>query len=113
MIARITKTGSDSLERDIAQIRADVFADLLAGVDPTLAGAASPAPRRGGVLQIISSTLGYLDDPRSTMYGYGLAPVRLAAAVRWLITDSGGTWSWTDDAVDCSFLKQGLRDLTS
>ena len=55
-IATATKSGGDPLGREIDQLcqldrlrrrRADVFADLLAGVDPTLAGAATPAPRKG------------------------------------------------------------------
>jgi hypothetical protein len=50
-IARATRTAGDPAGRGIDQIRADAFADLLAGVDPTLAGAATPAPRRG-VIQL-------------------------------------------------------------
>jgi hypothetical protein len=46
-IARATRTAGDPAGRGIDQIRADVFADLLAGVDPTLAGAATPAARKG------------------------------------------------------------------
>jgi hypothetical protein len=46
-IARATRTAGDPAGRGIDAIRADVFADLLAGVDPTLAGAATPAPRKG------------------------------------------------------------------
>ena len=71
-IANATKAGGDPLERDIAQIRADVFVDLLAGVDPTLAGAATPAPRKGVVyLHINTTTLACLDDHPGTIEGFG------------------------------------------
>ena len=62
-IAHATKSSGDPLGREIDQIRADVFADLLAGVDPTLAGAATPAPRKGAIyLHINTTTLACLDD---------------------------------------------------
>ena len=71
-IARATKTGGDPLGRDIDQLRADVFADLLAGVDPTLAGAATPAPRKGViVLHINTTTLACLDDAPGEIEGFG------------------------------------------
>ena len=71
-IAAATKAGGDPLERDIAQLRADIFADLLAGVDPTLAGAATPALRKGAVyLHINTTTLACLDDHPGTIEGFG------------------------------------------
>ncbi len=48
-IARATKAAGDPLGRGMDQIRADVFTDLLAGVDPARAGGAKPAERRGVV----------------------------------------------------------------
>lgn len=82
-IARATKAGGDPLGRDIAQIRADVFADLLAGVDPTLAGAAKPADRKGAIAahnarlassprqHINTTTLACLDDQPASIEGFG------------------------------------------
>ena len=71
-IAQATKTGGDPLGRDIAQIRADVFVDLLAGVDPSLAGAATPAPRKGAIyLHINTTTLACLDEHPGTIEGFG------------------------------------------
>ena len=71
-IARATKAGGDPLGRDIAQIRADVFADLLAGVDPSLAGAAKPTDRKGAIyLHINTTTLACLDDQPATIEGFG------------------------------------------
>jgi hypothetical protein len=45
-IAHATKSAGDPLQRSLDQIRADVFTDLLAGVDPATAGAAAPAPAK-------------------------------------------------------------------
>jgi hypothetical protein len=71
-IARATKaSGLDT--RTIDQLRADVMADLLAGVDPTLAGtAAAPATRKGVVnLHLNLSTFACLDDLPGELAGFG------------------------------------------
>ena len=80
-IATATKSGGDPLGREIDQLcqldrlrrrRADVFADLLAGVDPSSAGAATPAPRQGAIyLHINTTTLACLDDAPGTIEGFG------------------------------------------
>ena len=70
-IARATKAAGGD-ERTIDQLRADVMADLLAGVDPTHAGAARPAPRKGTVnLHLNLSTLACLDDLPGEIAGFG------------------------------------------
>jgi hypothetical protein len=71
-IARATKAaGLD--ERTIDQIRADVLADLLAGVDPATAGTATaPATRKGVInLHLNLSTLACLDDLPGELSGFG------------------------------------------
>ena len=44
-LARATKKAGDPLERELGQLRADIAADLLAGVDPVKAGYATPVDR--------------------------------------------------------------------
>jgi hypothetical protein len=70
-IARAAKAaGHDG--RTIDQLRADIAADLLAGVDPTLAGAANPAARKGTIhLTLNLSTLACLDDLPGDVAGFG------------------------------------------
>jgi hypothetical protein len=70
-IATATRSaGGDA--RSLDQIRADVFADLLAGVDPALSGAATPATRKGVVnLHIGLTTLAGLDDYPGEIEGFG------------------------------------------
>ena len=69
------------------------FVDLLAGVDPTLAGAATPALRKGaGYLHINTTTLACLDEHPGTIEGFG--PViadmarqtvaQMASVARWI-----------------------------
>ena len=71
-IAKATKAGGDPLGRDIAQIRADVFADLLSGIDPTAAGAATPTPGKGAIyLHINTTTLACLDEHPASIEGFG------------------------------------------
>jgi hypothetical protein len=81
-IARATRTAGDPAGRGIDQIRADVFADLLAGVDPTLAGAATPAARKGVIqLSVGLSTLACLDDEPGDIAGFGPIPADLARQI--------------------------------
>ncbi|MGH9286266.1 MAG: DUF222 domain-containing protein, partial [Acidimicrobiales bacterium] len=82
-IARATKAAGDPLQRNLDQLRADVFADLLAGIDPALAGAATPASRRGVIsLHVGLNTLRFLDDEPGRIDGFGpvLADIARAAA---------------------------------
>jgi Domain of unknown function (DUF222) len=92
-IAAATKAAGDT--RELRQIRADVFVDLLAGVDPALAGAVIPAPRKGVVnLQIGLTTLAGLNQDPGELVGFGpvLADIarqtaaQLAATARWRFT---------------------------
>jgi Domain of unknown function (DUF222)/HNH endonuclease len=92
-IAVATKAAGDG--RRLDQIRADVFVDLLAGVDPTLAGAVLPAPRKGVInLQIGLTTLACLDDRPADIAGFGpvladiarQATTQLATVAQWRFT---------------------------
>ena len=57
-IAKATHAAGDPLARTMDQLRADIFADLLAGVDPAKAGHATPADRKGTItLHLNLSTL--------------------------------------------------------
>jgi hypothetical protein len=78
----------DRDKRTTAQIRADVFLDLLAGVDPTIpaadggAGALNPGPRRGGVnLTVELDTLLCLNDHAAELDGFGHIPAGIARQI--------------------------------
>src|SRR3984893_784256 len=96
----------DRDKRTTAQIRADVFLDLLAGADPTIpanqggAGAVNPAPRKGSVnLTIELETLMCLNDHAGELAGFGPVVADIARKVadrmlsepvwRFTITDQG------------------------
>jgi hypothetical protein len=97
-IARATRTAGDPAGRGIDQIRADVFADLLAGVDPTHAGAATPATRKGVIhLTIGLTTLACLDDEPGDITGFGPVPADLA---RQIATQMATTADWRYALVD-------------
>ncbi len=49
-IAKATKATGDAHGRTMEQLRHDIALDLLAGVDPTLAGHATPADRKGTIV---------------------------------------------------------------
>ena len=98
-IAKATKSTGD--ERTIDQIRTDVFADLLAGVDPAQSGAAIPAARKGVVnLHIDLTTLACLNDRPGEIDGFGPiiadiareAATQMATSARWrfTVTDDNG-----------------------
>ena len=97
-IARATRTGGDPAGRGIDQIRADVFADLLAGVDPTLAGAATPAARKGVIhLSIGLTTLACVDDEPGEIAGFAPVPADLA---RQIATQLATTADWRYAVID-------------
>lgn len=97
-IARATRTGGDPAGRGIDQIRADVFADLLAGVDPNLAGAATPAARKGVIhLSIGLTTLACVDDEPGEIAGFGPVPADLA---RQIATQLATTADWRYAVID-------------
>src|SRR6185436_15089692 len=85
--------------RTIEQIRADVFADLLAGADPTVAGTAvAPAARKGTVnLHLNLSTLACLDDLPGELAGFGpvvadiarQTAAQMAEHAQWRFTVTG------------------------
>ncbi len=92
--------------RTAAQIRADVFLDLLAGADPTVpanqggAGAVNPGPRKGSVhLTIELETLLCLNDHPGELDGFGPVVADIARQVadglqdvpnwRFVLTDQG------------------------
>jgi hypothetical protein len=82
-IAQATVSAGDPLHRRIDQIRADVFADLLAGVDPSSAGATKPGRRSGAInLHIGLTTLACLNDHPGSIPGFGpvLADIARQAA---------------------------------
>jgi Domain of unknown function (DUF222) len=99
-IAKATKAAGGD-DREIDQIRADVFADLLAGVDPTLAGAGTPGARKGVVnLHLGLTTLAGLDEYPGEIEGFGpvIAGIardtaaQMAETARWrfTVTDDNG-----------------------
>jgi len=97
-IARATRTAGDERGRGIDQIRADVFADLLAGVDPTKAGAATPAARKGVIhLSIGLTTLACLDDEPADIAAFGPIHADLA---RQIATQLATTADWRYNVVD-------------
>jgi hypothetical protein len=97
-IARATRSGGDRLGRSLDQLRADVFADLLAGVDPTRAGAASPAARQGTInLHIDLTTLACLADQAGEIDGFG--PV-IADIARQAATQLGQISAWRFTVTD-------------
>jgi hypothetical protein len=96
----------DRDKRTAAQIRADVFLDLLAGVDPTIpadqggAGAVNPAPRKGTVnVSVDLETLMCLQDHAGELAGFGPVVADIARQVadglidapvwRFTVTDQG------------------------
>ena len=85
------------------RLRADVFADLLAGVDPTLAGAATPAPRKG-VRSYSAHQHHHPGLPRRRIPARSKASARSSPTSparpppRWPNTPSGGSWSRTTTA---------------
>jgi hypothetical protein len=97
-IARATRSAGDPNGRGIDQIRADVFADLLAGVDPTRAGAATAAPRKGVIhLTVGLTTLACLDDEPADIAGFGPIPADLA---RQIATQLATTADWRYAVID-------------
>jgi len=112
-LARATKSAGDPLGRTIDQIRADVFADLLAGVDPRLpldqggAGAATPATRQGVLnLHIGVTTLACLDDNPGVIPGFGdvIADIARQTAAQMA---QRAQWRFTVFAEDGDTLAEG------
>ena len=90
-IAKATKAAGGE-DRTMDQLRADVFADLLAGVDPAATGAVMPAVRKGVVnLHIGLTTLTCLDDYPGEIEGFG--PV-IADIARETAAQLAETASW-------------------
>ena len=98
-LARATKK-TDPLERELGQLRADIAADLLAGVDPVKAGYATPADRKGVInLHVDLATLGCLADLPGEIDGFGHVVDEIArrtacdlaeiAQWRFTVTDKG------------------------
>ena len=99
-LARATRNAGDPLERTLAQLRADIFADLLAGVDPVKAGYATPVDRKGVInLHVDLATLGCLSDNPGEIAGFGhvadeiarraAADIAQIAQWRFTVTDKG------------------------
>jgi Domain of unknown function (DUF222) len=99
-LARATKKAGDPLDRELGQLRADIFADLLAGVDPVKAGYARPADRKGVInLHVDLATLGCLADLPGEIAGFGhvvdeiarraAADIAEIAQWRFTVTDKG------------------------
>ena len=99
-IARATKAAGDP--RTLDQIRADVFTDLLSGVDPTKAGTATaPALRKSTIhLHLDLATLAMLSEEPGEIEGFG--PV-LADIARQTAAQLADTAAWrftiTDRAI--------------
>ncbi|MGE5828106.1 MAG: DUF222 domain-containing protein [Micromonosporaceae bacterium] len=97
-IAQATKAAGDGAGRGIGQIRADVFADLLAGIDPAQAGGTNPAPARGVInLHVEVATLMCLSEQPGQLDTFG--PV-LAEIARQIVTQTGATARWRFTATD-------------
>jgi hypothetical protein len=95
-IARASRAAGDP--RRLHQLRADVVADLLAGVDPTLAGAATPAARQGAITITIGlGTLAMLDELPGELPGYG--PV-IADIARQTAAQMATTAAWRFQVLD-------------
>ena len=98
-VARATKSAGDP--RTLDQIRADVFTDLLCGIDPTQAGTATtPAARNATIhLHLGLDTLAMLTEEPGEIAGFGPVLADIArqtaaqladtAAWRFTITDHG------------------------
>jgi len=94
-VAAATKAAGLADTRGIDQIRADVFADLLAGVDPTHAGAALPAPRKGVIhLRVDVDTLLCLADRPGDLDGFGPVMADIARQVTAQMAEQA-TWRWS------------------
>ena len=93
-IARATKAAGDP--RTLDQIRADVFTDLLAGIDPTLAGTATtPAARKATIhLHLDLPTLAMLDDEPGEIAGFGPVLADIARQTAAQLADTA-TWRFT------------------
>jgi hypothetical protein len=71
-IARAKRAAGDADQRDLDQLRADVFADLLTGADAADAGFVSAAPRKAVIsLRIGLTTLACLNDDPALIPGFG------------------------------------------
>jgi hypothetical protein len=100
-LARATKAAGDA--RTLDQIRADVFTDLLTGIDPTQAGTATgPAASRSTIqLHLDLTTLAMLNEEPGEIAGFGpvladiarqtAAHLATAAAWRFTVTDQATT----------------------
>jgi hypothetical protein len=104
-IARATHTAGDP--RTLDQLRADVFADLLAGVDPATAGHATIGDRRGVIhLHIGLSTLLGLSDYPGEIDGFGpvLADIARRAAAQMA---QSAQWRYTIHTADGATVAEG------
>jgi Domain of unknown function (DUF222) len=90
-IARATKAAGDP--RTLDQIRADVFTDLLTGIDPTTAGTATtPALRKSTIhLHLDLATLAMLSEEPGEIEGFG--PI-LADIARQTAAQLADTAAW-------------------
>jgi hypothetical protein len=106
-IASATKAAGDPLSRDIDQIRADVFVDLLSGIDPTLAGAATPAPRKGSVhLHVDFTTLACLNDNPGAIDGFGPVAADIARQTAQQMLDIAD-WRFVTHDADGTVVAEG------
>jgi hypothetical protein len=97
-IAHAIKAAGDAAGRGIDAIRADVFADLLAGIDLARAGASTPAPARGVInLHVEVATLMCLSEQPGYLDSFG--PV-LAEIARQIVAQTGATARWRFTATD-------------
>ena len=94
-LARAVHTSGDPQQRDLEQIRADVFADLLAGEAPASAGTGTSKPGRATInLHVDLTTLACLNDDPGLIPGFGpvLADIarqtveQVAQSAQWRFT---------------------------
>jgi hypothetical protein len=97
-LARATRAAGDPGERTIDQIRADVFADLLAGVDRGAAGSAGPSQRRGVInIRVDLQTLAGWSREAADLDGFG--PI-LADIARQTVQQIAERAQWRFTTVD-------------
>jgi len=105
-IARASKAAGGE-DRTLDQLRADIFADLLAGVGPHTAGYATPAHRKGVIhLHIGLSTLAGLSDRPGEIDGFGPVLADLARQTAAQMADRA-QWRFTVTGPDGTPVAEG------
>ncbi len=106
-IVRATARRGDPLGRTLDQLRADVYLDLLAGVDPVRAGYATPAERKGSIhLHIGFETLACLSDEPGRLDGFAPVAADIARETTRQLCDTAD-WAFVVHDQDQSVVAAG------